>query len=47
MSDAAAGNDDRAGNVVVRALMNYTGEGYTLVIDNSYNNMDLTHSARE
>jgi hypothetical protein len=43
MADAAAGNDDRAGNVVVKALMNYISEGCTLVLDNFYNNLDLTH----
>jgi len=43
MADTAAGNDDRPGNIVVRALMNYIGEGCTLVhlIDNFYSNMDL------
>jgi len=43
MADTAAGNDDRAGNVVLRTLMNYIGEGCTLVIDNFYNNLDLVH----
>lgn len=40
-----AGNDDRPGNVVLRALMNYIVEGCTLVhlIDNFYSNTDLTH----
>jgi hypothetical protein len=51
MADAAAGNDDRPGNVVVRALMNYIGEDCTLVhmIDNFYSNIDGSHSlsARE
>jgi hypothetical protein len=43
MADAAAGNNDQASNVVVRALKNYIGEGCTLVIDIFYNNLDLVH----
>ena len=43
MAVAAVGNDYQADNVVVRALINYTCEGCALVIDNFYNNLDLTH----
>ena len=44
MTEAAAGEDGRASNVVVRPSMkDYIGESRTLVTDNFLNNLDLAH----
>jgi len=42
MTEAFAGNNDRASNIIMKELMKeYTGEGCTLVTDNVYDNLDL------
>jgi hypothetical protein len=42
MTEAAAGNDDRASNIIMKELpKEYNGEGCTLVTDNVYDNLDI------
>lgn len=46
MTEAAAGEDGRACNVVVTPLMkDYTDESRTLLTDNFLNELDFAHSA--
>jgi len=42
MTEASAGNNDRASNIIIKELMKeYIGEGCILVTENVYDNLDL------